>query len=187
MRLVHSDRTAEHPRRLDKTATWFFRPLHTSCTTLKMESKDPPKHRNTLTSYSLPLLRGNKTRIIKMKEKVGSPHNIKVHGGKRGIAPLILNVDSRRRWAKDFTHRPIYPWGKNSTTPWAGGWVGLRAGLDDLGGKKLLPLLGFKQRTYSLHRLLYSGSHELCVGRNLEGSVLVRSSRSPCAYHIAIW
>jgi hypothetical protein len=139
---VHSDITAEHPRRMDNTATWFFRTLHPSCTNMKMDSKNPPKHRNTLTSYSLPLLQRNKTRIIKMKDKVGPPHNIKVHGGKRGIAPFILNLDSRRRWVADFTYRPLYPWGKNSTTAWTRGWVGPKAGLEDLGGKKTLAAVG---------------------------------------------
>jgi hypothetical protein len=132
---VHSDRIAEHPRRMDNTATWFFRTLHTSCTNLKMDSKNPPKHRNTL-MYSLPLLQGNKTSIIKMKDKVGPPHNIQVHGGKRGIAPFILNLDSRRRWVADFTYRPLYPWGKNSTTPWTGGCV------EDLGGGGALAAVG---------------------------------------------
>jgi hypothetical protein len=38
-----------------------------------------------------------------------------------------------------FTARPLYPRGKNPLTHWIGGWVGLRAGLDDLEKRKFLP------------------------------------------------
>jgi hypothetical protein len=33
-------------------------------------------------------------------------------------------------WAVIFKLRLLYPWGKNFTTHWIGGWVGPRAGLD---------------------------------------------------------
>jgi hypothetical protein len=51
-------------------------------------------------------------------------------------------------------------------THWIGGWVGHRAGLDDVEKRKFLTLpglevrpLGRPARSPSLHRLRYAGSH----------------------------
>jgi hypothetical protein len=50
-------------------------------------------------------------------------------------------------------------------THWIGGWVGPKAGLDDMEKRKFLPLLGLElpplgrpARSQSLYRLRYSGS-----------------------------
>jgi hypothetical protein len=46
----------------------------------------------------------------------------------------------------NFTPRPLYPRGKSPGTHWIGGWVDLRAGLDDLEKRKFLTLPGLKLR-----------------------------------------
>jgi hypothetical protein len=45
----------------------------------------------------------------------------------RGIAPLILNLDTRWRSGVIFTLRPLYPREeRNPDTHWTGGWMGLQ-------------------------------------------------------------
>jgi hypothetical protein len=62
------------------------------------------------------------------------------------------------------------PWGKARGTHWMGGWVGLRAGLDDMEKRKFFTLtglelrpLGRSARSQSLYRLRYPGSCNLVV------------------------
>jgi hypothetical protein len=57
--------------------------------------------------------------------------------------------------------------GKCPGTHWIGGWVGPRAGLDDVENRKFLTLpgqklrfLGRPARSHSLYRLSYPGSHK---------------------------
>jgi len=38
-----------------------------------------------------------------------------------GVAPLILNLGTRRRWRISFTPRPPYAEGKNYVIHWLGG------------------------------------------------------------------
>jgi hypothetical protein len=47
--------------------------------------------------------------------------------GSGGIAPRIFDLGTRWRWVVSFTLRLLYPQVKS---PWIGGWVGSRAGLD---------------------------------------------------------
>jgi hypothetical protein len=44
-------------------------------------------------------------------------HAVKTYMGSRGIAPLILDLGTRWRWVVCFTHRPLYPQGKNHRYP----------------------------------------------------------------------
>jgi hypothetical protein len=51
-------------------------------------------------------------------------------------------------------------------THWAGGWVDLGAGLDDVEERKFLPLIGFKlrqARSQSLYRLSYRNSSYITI------------------------
>jgi hypothetical protein len=64
-----------------------------------------------------------------------------------------------------FTPRPLYPWERPPSTHLIGGWVDLRAGLDDVEKRKFLTLLGLELRplgrpahSQSLNRLCYPGS-----------------------------
>jgi hypothetical protein len=41
----------------------------------------------------------------------------------QGIALIILNPDTRWRWAVNFTPRPLYPPAKNFITHWIKSWV----------------------------------------------------------------
>jgi hypothetical protein len=44
-----------------------------------------------------------------------------------------------------FAPRPLYPWGKSPGNQWIGGWVGPRAGLDDVEKRKFLTLPGINK------------------------------------------
>jgi hypothetical protein len=64
-----------------------------------------------------------------------------------------------------FTPLPLYPEERTPGTHWIGGWVGPRAGLDDMEKGKFLTLPGLKlrplgrqARSRSLYRLRYPGS-----------------------------
>jgi len=52
--------------------------------------------------------------MVKVKEKVKSPlcltkhHAMKTHRGSGGVAPLVLNFDTRRRWVDIFVNRTLY-------------------------------------------------------------------------------
>jgi hypothetical protein len=48
--------------------------------------------------------------------------------------------------------------GRAHGTQWIGGWVGPRAGLDDVEKRKFLTLPGLELRLLSLYRLRYPGS-----------------------------
>jgi hypothetical protein len=72
------------------------------------------------------------------------------------IAPHILDLDTSCRWVS------LYPRENNSGTHWIGGWVGPRAGLDDVEKRKFLSLselelrpLGRPARSQSLYRLWF--------------------------------
>ena len=56
-------------------------------------------------------------------------HVTKVYRGSRDIAPLILNLDTRRWWVY-ITLRPLYPPRGNCCIHCIIGWVGPGAGLD---------------------------------------------------------
>jgi hypothetical protein len=77
------------------------------------------------------------------------------------IDPRFLDLGTSCRWALSFTSCPLYRRG----THWIGGWVGPRAGLDDVEKIKLLTLpglelrpLGRPARCQSLYRLSCLGS-----------------------------
>jgi len=57
---------------------------------------------------------------------------------KKGIAPLILNLGTKRRLVVSFTLRPLYPRTKNPWAHWIGGWVGTRTCVVVLGKRKSL-------------------------------------------------
>jgi hypothetical protein len=74
-------------------------------------------------------------------------------------------LDTTWRWMVSFTPQPLYPRGKSPDTHWIRGWVGRRAGLDNLEKRKFLTLprlelrlLGRPARSQSLYRLHYPGS-----------------------------
>jgi len=59
-----------------------------------------------------------------------------------GIAPRILNLDSRWEWVFRFTPRLLYTREKSpSVSCWIGGSVGPRAGLDAVTKRKRVPSL----------------------------------------------
>jgi hypothetical protein len=65
-----------------------------------------------------------------------------------------------------FTPGRFTPGERASGTHWIGGWMGPRAGLDEVERRKILPLpgleirpLGRSARSQSLSRLRYHGSH----------------------------
>jgi hypothetical protein len=61
------------------------------------------------------------------------------------IDPRFLDLGTSWRCAVNFTPRTLYPPGKRSPgTHWIGGWVDLRAGLDDLEKRKFLTLPGLE-------------------------------------------
>jgi hypothetical protein len=77
----------------------------------------------------------------------------------------------------NFTPRPLYPRGKSPGTHWIGGWVDLRAGLDDVENRKFLTPPGLELRplrrlilSQSLYRLSYPGS--LCHFANIHMYIL---------------
>jgi hypothetical protein len=56
--------------------------------------------------------------------------------GSRGIAPLILNLTTRRKWVVSFMPWPLFPPGRKPSIHWIGKWVNPRANLDILERKK---------------------------------------------------
>jgi hypothetical protein len=70
------------------------------------------------------------------------------------------------------TLRPLYPGERIPGTYWIGGWVGPRAGLDDVEKRKFLTLSGLEllpfgcpARSQSLYRLRYPGS--ICTSHGI--------------------
>jgi hypothetical protein len=59
--------------------------------------------------------------------------------GKGCIDPHFLDLCTSQRWVVSFTPQPLYPRGKAPGTHWIGGWVGPRAGLDDVGRENSWP------------------------------------------------
>jgi hypothetical protein len=67
--------------------------------------------------------------------------------GSECIEPHFLDLGTSWRRVVNFTPRPLYPRGLSASgTHWIGGWVDLRAGLDDLEERKLLTLPGLELR-----------------------------------------
>jgi len=58
-----------------------------------------------------------------------------------GTVPRILKLGTRWRWVVSFTARPLYPRGECS--PWIGGWVGSRAGLNMAEKRKIILMMMF--------------------------------------------
>jgi hypothetical protein len=56
--------------------------------------------------------------------------------------PHFLDLGASWRWAVSFTTRPLYPRGRAPGTHSIGGWVGPRAGVDDVEKRKFLTLRG---------------------------------------------
>jgi hypothetical protein len=66
-------------------------------------------------------------------------HAMKAYwGGGGGIAPRVLDLGTKWRWAVSFTHLSLYPRERAPGTHWIGGWVGPRAGLDKVVERKIL-------------------------------------------------
>jgi hypothetical protein len=80
--------------------------------------------------------------MLKVKVKLSlcstKHYAMKTYCGSGGIAPRILNLDTRWRWVVNFTPRALYPQGKDpGTTNWIRGWVGPRAVLDTVAKRKI--------------------------------------------------
>jgi hypothetical protein len=78
--------------------------------------------------------------------------------------PHFLDLGTSWRWVVN-APASLLPGKEPPGTHWIGGWVDLRAGLDDLEKRKFLTLPGLKLRShdrpadsYSLYRLRYPGS-----------------------------
>jgi hypothetical protein len=78
------------------------------------------------------------------------------------VPPHFLDLGSSWRWVVSFTCLPLCPRGKNPGTHCLGGWLGLRAGLDNMVKWKFLtpPRLEIRHldslaRSQSLYRLHY--------------------------------
>jgi hypothetical protein len=76
-----------------------------------------------------------------------------------------------------FTHRPLYPRERALGTHWLGGWMGPKAGLDDVEKRKFLTLprlelrpLVRPVRNQSLYRLRYPGFQYQAMNSNNETS-----------------
>jgi hypothetical protein len=63
-------------------------------------------------------------------------HVIKTYWGREGIEPRTY-LGTRTRWVVSFRPRPLYPLGNSPGTNWIGGWVGPRAGLDEVVNTKI--------------------------------------------------
>jgi len=63
--------------------------------------------------------------LIKHRDKFALIYAVKTYWGSGDIDPCILNFGTGWRWVVSFT-----PWDKDLGTPWLGGSVGPRAGLD---------------------------------------------------------
>jgi hypothetical protein len=58
------------------------------------------------------------------------------------VDPCFLGLSTSWKWVISFMPRPLYPGERALGTHWMGGWVGPRAGLDDMGKWKFLTILG---------------------------------------------
>jgi hypothetical protein len=68
--------------------------------------------------------------------------------GERKYDSMHFNVRTTMKWLVSLTYQPLYLRGKNPSTHWIEGWMGLRAGLDAVAKRKSLP--GFAPRFGSL-------------------------------------
>jgi hypothetical protein len=64
-------------------------------------------------------------------------HAVKTYWGSGGLAPRILDLGTRWRLVVSFTRRPLYPRERPLDTYCIGGWVGSRAVLDAVVGRKI--------------------------------------------------
>jgi hypothetical protein len=103
------------------------------------------------------------------------------------IDPHFLDLGTSWRRVVNFTPRPFYPW--------IGGWVDLRAGLNDLEKRKFLTLprlelrpLSRPARSQSLYRLRYPSSYTVCVvSKKRRRIVLPRTSCSSMCEFLCVW
>jgi hypothetical protein len=63
------------------------------------------------------------------------------------IDPHFLDLGASWRWVVSFTPRPLYRWGRSLGTNWIGGWVGPRAGLDNVETRMFLNVPGLELRS----------------------------------------
>jgi hypothetical protein len=61
--------------------------------------------------------------FVKGKGKVVLVNAMEAYGS-RGIVPCILSLSTRWRWEVRFMPQPLYFKGKNTSSPWIGGWIG---------------------------------------------------------------
>jgi hypothetical protein len=72
------------------------------------------------------------------------------------IDPHFLDLSISWRWVVSFTPRPLYPRERAPGTHWIGGWVGPRAGLDDMEKRKFLTLPGLELCSIVVSRTMSS-------------------------------
>jgi hypothetical protein len=70
--------------------------------------------------------------LLNRNGEVFPVHAMKTYRGRRGTAPLTLNIGTRWRWVVNFMPRPHYPGKKNPDTHLKWDGVGTRAGLGNL-------------------------------------------------------
>jgi hypothetical protein len=80
-------------------------------------------------------------------------HTIKAYRGRRGIAPLILNLSTRSE--VNLTLWPLYSQERTLVPPWLGGWVGPTAGTNILAGRRMFC---FANSFYERHSKLWGFS-----------------------------
>jgi hypothetical protein len=77
---------------------------------------------------------------VQMSQCLSKRYAMKI-GGSGGIAPYILNLDTRWSWVISFTPHPLKPRGKTLCTHRTGGCMGPTAGLDAAPRRKKIPSL----------------------------------------------
>jgi hypothetical protein len=82
------------------------------------------------------------------------------------VDPRFHEFGTSWRWVVSFRPLPLYLEERAPGTHWIGGWVGPRAGLDDVEKRKFLTLPGLElrplcrpARSQSPYRMRYPGSH----------------------------
>jgi hypothetical protein len=110
---------------------------------------------------------------------------MKTYGGIGCIDAYFLDLRTNLRWVVCFTPRPLYPRERALGTHWRRGWVGPRAGLDDMEKTKFLTLPGLELRTFgrptrsqSLYRLCHVVRHTLSYS-NIFQSVQFPQRKDP--------
>jgi hypothetical protein len=115
------------------------------------------------------------------------------------IDPGFLDLGTWWRWVVSFTPQPLYPREKAPSTHWIGGWVGPRAGLDNVEKTKFLTLpglelrpLGHPARSQSLYWLRYPSSYYSLIGvcnytGALKRTLFLYLGKLSCLQHIGMW